>query len=331
MAEDGGDGSAGAAPDRPRSRGLVVACANVAGGRLVDEAGDYAPGDRTERFAAALARHRPEIVAVSELDCTRGSRQLNRLVEGLGWPEVHAESRPASDSHIPGVGKLGIGIASRYPLSDLRWIEVPPPPLRFLHWRTGKELKWHPKGMLLATAEGPFGAVRIASVQVPPLHMGRDESGRVYSYDRGPGLAYRERLRDFLDAALRGPDGAPLRRTVILGDMNMPTPEAVFTDLAGARLRDGFGSGPPPATTPDGRSIDRAFVTDDLRVREGGTIAMPPENGLGPDHYPCVFDVRPRAWEADRVRALARRRTREALRPAARRPGPPTDPRPRLR
>ncbi|MEU4606986.1 hypothetical protein AB0F43_28730 [Kribbella sp. NPDC023972] len=46
-----------------------------------------------------------------------------------------------------------------------------------------------------------------------------------------------------------------------------------FANVAGG-LVDGFGD-PPPATTPDGRSIDRIFSTRDLAVRDVEVVRVP--------------------------------------------------------
>ncbi|MET7283201.1 hypothetical protein ABZS29_33545 [Kribbella sp. NPDC005582] len=60
------------------------------------------------------------------------------------------------------------------------------------------------------------------------------------------------------------------------GDLNMPNPGDVFGPLG---LVDAFPD-PPPATTPDGRSIDRVFTGPSLRVDSVGVLELP-----GADHF----------------------------------------------
>jgi endonuclease/exonuclease/phosphatase family metal-dependent hydrolase len=78
-----------------------------------------------------------------------------------------------------------------------------------------------------------------------------------------------------------------VRRAIVAGDLNMPNPGDFFGKSLG--LVDAFGN-PPPATTPDGRSIDRLFTTPDLAARDVEVVKLP-----GADHYPvvCRLDRRP--------------------------------------
>jgi endonuclease/exonuclease/phosphatase family metal-dependent hydrolase len=264
---------------------LRINHANVAGGRLVDPASPtgYDPADRTDVFADALAAGRPHILTVSELDAGRGSRQLERLADRSLGSGAHREMQPWSDSHIPGVRNLGVGIASVFPLLDVERLRLPDPPFEALHWRTGERFPWHAKGMVVARCETPAGDVHIVAGQVHPVHMARTRDGVEYSYNEGAGREFGRSTAAFLSERLaeRG-----IERAVIVGDLNMPDPRAFFTRVGDTALVDVFGPGTPPATTPDGRSIDRAFVTEDLRP--AGHRVVPLD---GADHFPVFFEV----------------------------------------
>lgn len=287
---------------------ISVAFANVAGGRLVGPDG-YLAADRTADFGQALAAMRPDVLVVTELD--PDGDQLERLA-GAAMP-----GRPAnlvrhgfSDSHIPGVERLGVGIASTYPLTELDRIELPDPPIDFLHWRTGEGMDPHPKGFVVARGDfGALGEVDIVGGQVCPIHMFRNAEGVEYTYQEGVGRAYGEELAAYLgqEFASRG-----ITRAVVVGDLNMPNPRDVFGRLD---LVDAFGD-PPPATTPDGRSIDRLFSTRDLVTRDVEVRQLP-----GADHYPvaCHLDRRQPA-----APGISHIREQDLARPPAHtRPHPP--------
>jgi endonuclease/exonuclease/phosphatase family metal-dependent hydrolase len=256
---------------------ISIAFANVAGGRFVDDAGAYVDADRTADFGRALAGLQPDVLIVTELD--PDGDQLERLAAAaMPGRKAQCLRQDFSASHIPGVRRMGVGIASAYPVTELERIDLPNPPIDFLHWRTGAPLPPHAKGFLVARADfGALGEVDIVGGQVCPIHMFRSAEGVEYSYREGAGRAAGAELAAYLrqELAARG-----VRRAVVAGDLNMPNPQEFFG--AGLGLVDGFGD-PPPATTPDGRSIDRLFSTRDLVVREVEVLPLP-----GADHYPVV-------------------------------------------
>ncbi|MEV4265811.1 endonuclease/exonuclease/phosphatase family protein [Kribbella sp. NPDC049584] len=286
---------------------ISIAFANVAGGRFVDSTGNYVDEDRTADFGRALARLRPDVLIVTELDPS--GDQLERLT-AAAMPDARLVRHAFSDSHIPGVRRLGVGIASSYPLVELDRIDLPNPSIDFLHWRTGEPLVAHGKGFLVVRGDfGALGEVDIVGGQVCPIHMFRSAEGVEYTYREGPGREAGEQLAEYLREAFaaRG-----VRRAIVAGDLNMPNPEDFFGKSLG--LVDAFGN-QPPATTPDGRSIDRLFTTPDLVAREVEVLRLP-----GADHFPVVCRVdrrRPEVPASDRVRSqdLARPPARPTSRP----------------
>lgn len=83
----------------------------------------------------------------------------------------------------------------------------------------------------------------------------------------------------------------------------MPNPGDVFGKLD---LVDAFGDA-PPATMPDGRSIDRLFSTRHLVTGEVEVVQLP-----GADHYPVVCRLARRPPEA---RSIGRIREQDLTRP----------------
>jgi len=192
---------------------MRIVFANVAGGRLVDADNRYVDDDRTDAFGRALACLRPDVLIVTELDC--GSDQLERLaaraMPGFRQPLVR---HGFSDSHIPGVTKLGVGIVSTYPLTDLGRIDLPDPPFEMLHWNTGQRLDWHPKGFLVARVDlGELGQVDVAGGQVCPIHMARSADGAEYSYTEDPARQFGTEMTAYLGRELeaRGCGGSSSR------------------------------------------------------------------------------------------------------------------------
>ncbi|MER7249175.1 endonuclease/exonuclease/phosphatase family protein [Kribbella sp. NPDC000426] len=277
----------------------------MAGGRFVDSSGRYVDEDRTADFGQALAGLRPDVLIVTELDPS--GDQLERLT-AAAMPDAQLVRHAFSDSHIPEVPRLGVGIASTYPLVELERIDLPNPSIDFLHWRTGEPLVAHGKGFLVVRGDfGALGEIDIVGGQVCPIHMFRSAEGVEYTYREGPGREAGEQLAAYLreEFAARG-----VERAIVAGDLNMPNPGDFFGESLG--LVDGFGT-PPPVTTPDSRSIDRLFSTRDLVVRDVEVRRLP-----GADHYPVVCRVDRRVQPlpgAGRVRA------QDLTRPPARPPG----------
>lgn len=282
---------------------ISVAFANVAGGRLVGPHG-YADADRTADFGRALAAMRPDVLVVTELDT--GGDQLERLAAAaMPGRRTYSVRHAFSDSHIPGVQRLGVGIASSYPLTELERIDLPDPSIDFLHWRTGEPLDPHPKGFLVARGDfGALGEVDIVGGQVCPVHMFRSAEGVEYTYQEGAGRMYGAEMTACLQREL---EARGVRRAMVAGDLNMPNPREFFAEKLG--LVDAFGD-PPPATTPDGRSIDRLFSTKDLVAREVEVVPL-----ARADHYPVVCRLARRQPEAP---TIGRIREQDLARPPGR-------------
>ncbi|MFC7326555.1 endonuclease/exonuclease/phosphatase family protein [Marinactinospora rubrisoli] len=268
-----------------RTGPLRFTMANVAGGRMLRPGeGDhrYAPEDRTEEFAAAMGSGDTDVLGIAELDCSPGSRQLTALAEPvIGRTGVHLAEYRLAESAVPGVAGQGVGLACRHPLADVERIELPDPPFPLLHWRTGEELPWHTKGLLVARLEPPGDDrhLDVGIIHTHPVHMARDAKGVEHSYERGPGREFGQATAEFVAARLaaRGADSI-----VLMGDMNNCS--GFFRRIGDRELVDVFGAR-PPATTPDGRCIDRALVTGDLRVAGRPEVIRL----AGADHFPVRF------------------------------------------
>jgi hypothetical protein len=168
-----------------------------------------------------------------------------------------------------------------------------------LHWKTGDR---HDKGFLVARVDlGELGQVDIAGGQICPIHMGRSADGVRYSYTADPAREFGNQMTAHLGREL---EARGVTRLVVAGDLNTPNPREFFTDQLD--LVDGFGN-PPPATTPDGRSIDRIFTARDLAVHDVEVVRLP-----GADHFLVGCRVAPRQQQE---RVIGRIREQDLVRP----------------
>src|SRR4051795_11445839 len=104
------------------------------------------------RTSAGPSGLRPDVLIVTELD-PEGD-QLDRLAAAaMPGRKVQSVKHEFSDSHIPGVRKLGVGIVSAYPITELARIDLPDPQIDFLHWRTGQPMNPHAKGFVVARGD----------------------------------------------------------------------------------------------------------------------------------------------------------------------------------
>jgi endonuclease/exonuclease/phosphatase family metal-dependent hydrolase len=175
----------------------------------------------------------------------------------------------------PNPNAQGVGIASRYELSDGK---VDMLGLRFLP-------------SLSARVQGPHMQVHVACVHLIPPQAGfgqSDDLWATYRFNRSRRLAQVDALLNHLDGV-----EAP---AIILGDMNEWPGQAAVTELTKAGFRDAcLGRRSRCGPTWPGRSLNfpaafridyilgRGVVFTDAAVIEAG----------GSDHYPVVAKIRP--------------------------------------
>lgn len=284
---------------------LTVAAVNVAGGRLLRRGGgayEYDDRDRVEVFTRVLASAGPDIVVATELDCSPGSSQIDRLAQAIPCRDPYVDSKAVSGSSIPGVESIGIGIASRHPVR-VAYLDLPDPPFR-LNFLGREPREWLGKAMGHAVVEVPDGPGRAVAADVvfgqwQAIHISHDENDRPYSYADGPGYEYGaetgEHIRRWLEER-------NVRSAIVVGDLNVPDPRRYLPRIGDNELRDAFGTGTPPATTPGGWSPDHALATEGITVVRSEVLPVD-----GADHHATVFRFRSERWQpvAAPVRARA--------------------------
>lgn len=186
-----------------------------------------------DRVAAVIGRHRPDVIALQEVD-TRGileleARPLAVLARSFGPHAVEARTIVAPDGHY------GHAVLSRWPLVDAETVEL-----------TVRD--YEPRSAILCTAETPGGALGIATV-----HLGlapgerRLQAGRVL-------------------AAL----AARARPSVLMGDFNDWLGVGVVRRRLAAALGAPTALATFPARLPL-FSLDRLYCPAPLRILRSWT------------------------------------------------------------
>lgn len=267
------------------AQALNIVVVNSAAGRLNSGGGvhRYDDADRTDDFVDALRPLRPDIVVATELNCSDGSIQLDRFAATLSRQAETLHAERVSDSHIPGVDHLGVGIASRYATGPIDWYTLPEPDFPLYYLDTGEVRSWHPKKFGYTELDTPTGTVGLVFGQGQPMHIAKDEFGGKRTYAKGAGKEYGRRVGEGMRAWLAGRGVRP-KRLMVAGDLNMPNPAEFLSPLAGHRLYDAFGEGSPPATRPNGQSDDRVLASAHFVAGRHSLVKV-----KGADHFVCAF------------------------------------------
>ncbi|GAA2384562.1 endonuclease/exonuclease/phosphatase family protein [Streptomyces glaucosporus] len=209
--------------------------------------GDANPSPRAA--ARALAEAGPDLVALEEVvPATR--------------PAYEAELSPRLPHHAV-VGTVGLW--SRYPLTDVRPLDVRPPGLG-PDWNRG----------LRATARTPYGPVAVHVVHLPSVRL------RATGFD----TARRDESAELLGAALESEE---LPRVLVLGDLNATLDDRGLDPVL-ERL------GPPDAGAADGFAFSwpASFPVariDHVLARGAAVTGLRTLPATGSDHLPVAARV----------------------------------------
>ncbi|WP_443066026.1 endonuclease/exonuclease/phosphatase family protein [Streptomyces sp. NBC_00503] len=224
-------------PGGPGGRpGLVAVQHNVS-----DENPDPA------RTARALAAGHPDLIALEELTPAALPAFTGALAADYPHHATHGT----------------VGLWSKYPLTDVRPVDIRPADL-------GPD--WN--RALRATAATPHGPVAVYVAHLPSLRLG----------PAGLGSARRDESAALLGAVLTA---EPAERVVLLGDLNGTVDDRGLAPLRAARLNapaSGFAFS-WPASFPLAR-------IDQILARSGTVTRVRTLPGTGSDHLPIRADIR---------------------------------------
>lgn len=203
------------------------------------------------RTAKALAAAHPALIAVEELTPTAITAFTATLAPDYPHHATHGT----------------VGLWSRYPLTDIRPVDIKPPALAGdPHWNRA----------LRATAATPRGPVAVYVVHLPSLRLGTS----------GFGSARRDESARLLGAVLAA---EPAERVVLLGDLNGTTDDRALTPIHTALT---------PAHTPTPgfaftwpASFPLARI-DQILARAGTVTHVRTLPATPSDHLPLTADIR---------------------------------------
>ena len=228
-----------------------------------------------EAAVAVIREHRPDIVALQEIDRfwarSAHADQPALLAERLGLPHrcYGANLEHPPDSHSATAHQYGTLVLSRYPIRECRTLPL----------RRAQDAS-EPRGLTLAVVEAGGTTLDVYNTH---LHT-RPEDRRLQGED----------IAAVLDRAGRRP-------AVLMGDLNARPDAAELAPLhrrlqdawttAGAPAGDGKGATSPAAPgAPPAHRIDYIFVSTGLRVARV-TVPVDERTRLAADHYPVVADL----------------------------------------
>lgn len=227
--------------DRPAP--LVVATWNVhsavpvpAGERDVDES------------LALLADLRPDLLALQEIEFAPSSGVVSpssaEIFEASGLP--FRELFPLSPSHANPGRRLGIALASRWPLRNA-WMAKLPMPAVARGTASAPTFEPHDKGLVVATVRTAHGDTVFGSVHVFPFHRFNSRAG-----DR--------RMAGVWDALAAAVDALPSHHPVLLaGDYNTEDRTLLTSRLSGRELASAAAGMP---SRPTGQAFDDVLFSD---------------------------------------------------------------------
>ncbi|MET8234296.1 endonuclease/exonuclease/phosphatase family protein [Micromonospora sp. NPDC005298] len=130
---------------------LKIATWNIGGG-ILGESHQQGVSPSMDYYASVLQQHRPDVICLQEAHDYHGSRmgQAEHLAGDLGYP--YFASFPTSASHMAEDASLALGIVSRYPVRDARYVQFPNPELHVVG-PNGQSWKLHDKGYVVGRLE----------------------------------------------------------------------------------------------------------------------------------------------------------------------------------
>jgi exonuclease III len=153
---------------------VTVATWNILGRRVAGSYDIAGPG----AVSSVVRQYQPDVLCLQEVhfyDSGPDPQLLDELrVSGLG----HFVGLPLSESHLDPTARLGVGIASAWPLVEKYTFKLSNPGLRALV--RGEEWTLHDKGAIGCEVKTLGGTVQVHSLHLFPFHEFRAVSDESY-------------------------------------------------------------------------------------------------------------------------------------------------------
>ena len=246
---------------------------NIGGGKLLKDGED--PGlmasytvDGIDVIARQIAETNPDIATIQEAHGDDGDNQIAQIAKELGYEHFFYDA--ITDSHIDSTYKLGNGLISRFPISDVQTGRFLNPELNFE--LEGRKAFTHDKGYGSCTVRIGDIAIYATSLHLIPFRsVGLD-------FDSDTAL----QILASVSAELKDKQSSDYR--LIQGDFN------INSDTVRAYLQDLFGTDKlaevvlDQPTTPKERMYDHVLYRG-LRLRSFSV-----DSDVLTDHYPVICD-----------------------------------------
>jgi endonuclease/exonuclease/phosphatase family metal-dependent hydrolase len=247
---------------------------NIGGGKLLAEGED--PGlmssynvDAIEEIASQVKAHNPDIVTIQEAHGDDNDNQVAQIARKLGY--THYFYDPISDSHIDSTYKLGNGLISRFPISDIKKGRFLNPKIHFE--LEGRKAFTHDKGYGSCNIKIEAKIVYATTLHLIPF--------------RSVGLEFDTAAAQNILKSIEGELSGDHKYELIQGDFNIHSPvvRSYLPSLFDNNLLDEVELNEP--TTPKGRMYDHVLYKG-FRLKTSVV-----DSSVKTDHYPviCNFEV----------------------------------------
>lgn len=247
---------------------------NIGGGKLLEDGKDSGlmssyTVDGISEIAAQVKAYNPDIITIQEAHGSENDNQVAEIARELGYSHYFYDA--ISDSHIDGSYKLGNGLISRFPISNVHFGRFLNPKIHFE--LEGRKAFTHDKGYGSCDIEIDGKLVHVTSLHLIPF--------------RSVGLEFdsetAQNILRSVEAELRNSRDYEL----IQGDFNIHSPsvKSYLNKLFNNNSLEEIELNEP--TTPKGRMYDHVLYhglkLDEVKV----------DSSVKTDHYPvvCNFEL----------------------------------------
>jgi endonuclease/exonuclease/phosphatase family metal-dependent hydrolase len=246
---------------------------NIGGGKLLKEGED--PGlmasytvDGIDVIAAQIAALNPDIVTIQEAHGDDDDNQIAQIAKQLGYKYFIYDA--ITDSHIDSTYKLGNGLISRFPISDVETGRFLNPELNFE--LEGRKAFTHDKGYISCKVKIGDTAIYATSLHLIPF--------RIVGIDFDSDIA--RQILASVSAEIKDEESNEYR--LIQGDFNInsDTVRTYLEELFSTDRLDEVELDQP--TTPKERMYDHALY----RGLKLGKFSV--DSDVLTDHYPVICD-----------------------------------------
>lgn len=244
---------------------------NIGGGKLLEDGKDSGlmssyNVDGIEEIAGQVKVHSPDIITIQEAHGDDSDNQVAKIARELGYDYHFYDA--ISDSHIDGAYKLGNGLISKFPISNVQIGRFLNPEIHFE--LEGRKAFTHDKGYGSCDIKIGDIAVHATSLHLIPF--------------RSVGLEFDSAIAQSILASIRSELSGTHIYQLIQGDFNIhaQTVRAYLEGLFNDNVLDEIELYKP--TTPKSRMYDHVLYRG-LKLKK-----FIVDSNVKTDHYPIICD-----------------------------------------